>query len=309
MTLVQLEYILAVDTHRHFARAAEACYITQPTLSMQIHKLEDALGIMIFDRSKQPVVPTEIGRLIIEQARVIVNESRKISEIIQDQKDEISGEIRMGIIPTVAPYLLPLFITQFIAKYPNVHISVEELVTAEIMQKLKQDQLDLGILVTPSKEQGIQEEPLYYEAFTAYVAEDHPLYHKSSINTEDLEQEGIWLLNEGHCFRNQVMQLCNKSQSSSNGLAYQSGSLEALRKIVDMYHGFTLLPELATLDLSKTALKKVRKFNEPVPTREVSLVMHRSFLKQKIVKALKSEIMAALPVEIRERKEPAVIDW
>ncbi|MCG8321074.1 MAG: hydrogen peroxide-inducible genes activator [Cytophagales bacterium] len=311
MTLIQLEYIVAVDTYRHFAKAAEKCFITQPTLSMQIQKLEDSLGVIIFDRSKHPVIPTEIGQTIIKQARVVLNESKKIQEIIDDEKHELVGEIRLGVIPTLSPYLLPLFINTFVEKYPKVNVLVEEFLTSQIIKRLKNDLLDIGLVVTPLKEQGILEKPLFYEEFYAYVSSLHPLSEQEVLTTHDIDVNDLWLLNEGHCFREQALNLCGAYQEKPKNehFRYESGSLEALRKIVDQRRGLTLLPELAVYDLSVNNKKKLRPFVAPAPVREVSLIMHRSFLKRKIVEALFKEIIDSLPPEMAGRKQKNVINW
>ncbi len=311
MTLIQLEYIIAVDNYRHFAKAAEKCFITQPTLSMQIQKLEDSLGVMIFDRSKHPVIPTEIGQSIIQQARLIISETKKIKEIIDNEKKELIGDIRIGIIPTLSPYLVPLFVSEFVTKYPKVTIHIEELLTAQIIDKLKNDILDIGLVVTPINESGLIEKPLFYEEFYAYVASNHALSKRESVTNESIDVKDLWLLNEGHCFRDQALNLCGdyRDQHKNDHFSYESGSLEVLRKIVDQGNGITLLPELATLDIPKEHKSKLKPFTKPVPVREVSLVMHRSFLKRKIVEALMEEIINTLPKEMKSKKEKAVINW
>lgn len=311
MTLIQLEYIIAVDTYRHFAKAAQKCFITQPTLSMQIQKLEESLGVIIFDRSKHPVMPTDIGQAIIRQARVIVSESKVIKEIIDNEKQEITGEVRLGVIPTLSPYLLPLFITNFVQKNPKVNIHIEELLTSQIIDKLKNDIIDIGLIVTPVNESGLIEWPIFYEEFYAYIASNHPLFKNKTIASGDIDVKDLWLLNEGHCFRDQALKLCGAylSQDKNDQFSYESGSLEVLRKIVDQGNGITLLPELATFDLPEENKIKLRPFTPPVPVREVSLVMHRSFLKRKIVEALMEEIVGSLPENMKSKKEKAVINW
>ncbi|MCC5920529.1 MAG: LysR family transcriptional regulator [Cyclobacteriaceae bacterium] len=299
MTITQLEYVLAVNVHRHFAKAANACFITQPTLSMQINKLEDELGVLIFDRSRQPVRPTALGEKIIEQAKRVVAESKKIKEVIEMEKEEVNGNLHIGIIPTLAPYLLPLFISNFIKKYPAVNLQIEEMQTQDIIKKLKDDQLDIGLLVTPLNEKGIIEKPLFLETFYAYTAENNDLYKKSRIKGDEVDPEEMWILSDGHCFRNQMLNICNPNNNSGSGtfkhLKYESNSLESLKRMVDKHGGYTLLPQLATIDMSKEDQKKIRPFEEPMPVREVSMVVHRSFLKQKLVESLKKEILDALP--------------
>ena len=311
MTLVQLEYLVAVDTHRHFATAAEHCFVTQPTLSMQLQKLEDALGVQLFDRSRVPVRPTEIGKEIIAQARVILAESKKIQEIVQDQKQELSGELKIGVIPTLAPYLIPLFITGFLEKHPNVHITVQELLTDQITEKLKLELLDVGLLVTPLEDKSIREIPLFYEAFVSYINPDHPLAQNKTIKPEQLDMDELWVLNEGHCFRSQVLNICNRSNqpktSQSHNFDYKSGSLETLKRIVETQHGLTLLPELSVMDMPEQKRQLIHAFQDPQPLREVSLAVHRSFLKKKLIETLQQEIISSLPEEIRNRKKEKVI--
>lgn len=302
MTLSQLDYIVAVDTHRHFATAADHCHVTQPTLSMQIQKLEDELGILIFDRSKQPVIPTEAGQAVLAQAREVLRAARRIPEIVNESKNDFQGDLKIGIIPTLAPYLLPYFIGEFIGKYPAISVQIQEMVTEQIIERLRNGLIDVGLVVTPLLENGITEIPLFQEPFVVYTSESHPLSTVSQISPADLHSEGLWLLTEGHCFRNQVIDICgaDRKNNSNTILRYETGSLETLIKLIEKQNGFTLLPYLATLDMDEARSARIRPFNEPVPVREVSLVMHRSFLKRKLINALKHEILAHLPKELME---------
>jgi LysR family hydrogen peroxide-inducible transcriptional activator len=300
MTLSQLDYIVAVDTYRHFATAAEACHITQPTLSMQIQKLEDELGVLVFDRSKQPVVPTETGQAILIQARDVLRMARRIPEIVSESKDNFRGDFRIGIIPTLAPYLLPYFIGEFMAKYPAVSIQIQEMVTEQVVERLRNGLIDVGLVVTPLSENGITEIPLFQEPFVLYAAESNPLLDKKMIAPTDLPADGLWLLTEGHCFRNQVMNLCgaDRQANGTSALRYETGSLETLIKLIDKQGGYTLLPYLATPDMDIQRRARLRPFTAPRPVREVSLVMHRSFLKRKLINTFKAEILAHLPEEL-----------
>lgn len=300
MTLTQLDYIVAVDTYRHFATAAEACHVTQPTLSMQIQKLEDELGILVFDRSKQPVVPTETGQAVLAQARDVLRAAKRIPEIVSESKEDFRGDFRIGIIPTLAPYLLPYFIGDFIGKYPTVSVHIQELVTEQVLEKLRNGLIDVGLVVTPLDENGITEIPLFQEPFVAYAADSNPLLKKDTISSTDLLSDGLWLLTEGHCFRTQVMNLCgaDRHPNGKTTLRYETGSLETLIKLIDKQDGFTLLPYLATLDMDAARQSRLRPFDAPSPVREVSIVMHRSFLKRQLINALKQEILTHLPPEI-----------
>jgi LysR family hydrogen peroxide-inducible transcriptional activator len=311
LTLVQLEYIVALDTHRHFAIAAENCFVTQPTLSMQVQKLEESLGVQLFDRDKHPIEPTAIGVKIILQAKHILNESKKIKEIINDEKNELAGDITIGVIPTLAPYIIPLFISSFIDKHPKVNVKVSEQVSENLIDLLKKEKIDIGLIVTPVNDVSLTEYPIFYEEFLAYVSHHHKLFSESTIKPSTLDTDGLWILNEGHCFRNQTLDICNVNQpnSYSKRLKYESGSLETLKRLVDKQGGFTLLPELVSYDLDKNDRSKLRRFQDPVPTREVSLLVKKSFLKRKIVEAIHNEILINLPATLKGQKKGKIIRW
>lgn len=309
MTFVQLEYIVAVDTYRHFATAAGHCFVTQPTLSMQVQKLEEELGLKIFDRSKQPVIPTETGREIIEQARRILGEKQLITEIVQEKKGILSGELRIGIIPTLAPYLLPLFIQGFTTKYPQIKLVVNELTTEMVIARLREGRIDVGILVTPLQETGIREQVLFYEELLAYVSRKNVAYKKTYMLPQDIDPNKLWLLEEGHCFRSQIVRLCELRKASREGshFDYEAGSLETLRRMVELNDGITILPELAAMDLTSRQQQLIRHFRRPAPMREVSLVVHRDFVKQRLVQVLHQEIIRAIPDKIRQNKNQNVV--
>jgi LysR family hydrogen peroxide-inducible transcriptional activator len=308
MTLVQLEYIVAVDTYRSFVGAAEKCFVTQPTLSMQVQKLEEMLNVKIFDRSKQPVVPTEIGSQIIAQSRIILQESLKIKEIINSQQQDIVGELRIGIIPTVAPYLLPQVISGMMEKYPELKLLIWEYTTEDIIHHLKTGVLDCGILATPLGDPNTDELPLYYESFVTYISKNSKLFKKKNIDPDDLEEENIWLLNEGHCMRSQVLNICRTTKDNRlQGLTYNTGSVETLIRMVDRNDGATLVPELALSELSNKQLTKVRTFKSPEPVREISLVTHKNFIKKRMLNAFKEEILAVIPKAMKQRKKKDII--
>ncbi len=311
MTLIQFEYIVALDKHRHFAKAAEACFVTQPTLSMQIQKMEDLLGIKIFDRNKHPIEPTELGRKVISQAKIVLQESKKIGDIVDEEKNDIAGELKIGIIPTLSPYLLPLFVNEYLQQNPLVKIVVEELVTEDILQKLKNDQLDIGLLVTPVNDSVLIEKPIFREEFFAYVNFRHKLYEKEKVDSADIKKQDLWLLNEGHCFRSQVLNICNQDMMPDDNrhLRFESGSLEALKRLVDRHGGVTLLPELATLDLDQNSKKKLKAFNNPKPLREISMIFHKGFMRRKLAESVYKSILQSIPPLLNIEKEGNVIDW
>tara|TARA_R110002096_G_scaffold28177_1_gene85499 strand:- start:409 stop:1344 length:936 start_codon:yes stop_codon:yes gene_type:complete len=309
MTIQQLEYILAVEKFRHFGNAAESCFVTQPTLSAQVNKLEKELGIILFDRSKMPVIPTEIGERVIEQAKRVVLESKGIYELVAEIKGEVGGIIKIGIIPTIAPYLLPLFIRNFIQRYPKVLLEVQEMVTEDITSRLRNDELDLGIVVSPLHEGGIIEKPIFYEKFYVYLSNGHPLLKEEKVAAENIPAEDLWVLQQGHCFRDQVLNLCDKSKFQRKNFHYESGSLEGLKNMVDRYTGITLLPELATENLSEEEKSRLRPFAGDPPVREISLIRTRSFLKQKLVALLFEEIQSAIPKHMQANKNGRLVNF
>jgi LysR family transcriptional regulator, hydrogen peroxide-inducible genes activator len=310
MTIVQLEYIVAVDTYRSFVVAAEKCFVTQPTLSMQVQKLEDTLGVKLFDRSKQPVTPTEIGVDIIQQARVLLGESEKIKEIISDKQRDLSGELKVGIIPTIAPYILPKVIKGFIERYPQVKLVVWEQTTEQIIQRLKLGTLDCGILSTPLRESALKEIPVFYENFVAYASKNSKLSKRKNITPDDIDMEEIWVLNEGHCMREQVLNICQRRKSTQGfqHFEYNTGSVETLKRMVEQNNGATILPELALADMSEKQMEKVRYFKSPEPAREVSIVIQKNFLKRRMIEALKNEILELVPKRMRTKKKKEVME-
>lgn len=309
MTITQLEYIIALDNHRHFATAADSCFVTQPTLSMQVQKLEDELNSKLFDRSKQPVIPTEIGEEIILQARKIIHEVKIMEQLIKDKQGLFQGELRIGIIPTLAPYLLPLFLQNFLNKYPDIRIKVKEMTTDTIIESLKSGKIDAGLLVTPLQDNSIKEYPLFYEELVAYVSKKNTAFKKTYVLADDIDLKELWLLEEGHCFRSQIVNLCElkKLSKHQSHFEYEAGSVETLRKMVEMNNGVTILPEMATLDFTVKQMNMVRHFKAPVPVREVSLATHRDYVKKKLVDVLKQEIMSAIPNKIRLNKNENLV--
>jgi LysR family hydrogen peroxide-inducible transcriptional activator len=291
MTITQLQYVLAVAEYKNFTLAAEKCFVTQPTLSMQVQKIEEELGILIFDRSKKPIQLTDIGQKIVNQAKNIVNESGRIKDIVDQQKGFIGGEFRLGIIPTIMPTLLPMFLNNFIKKYPKVKLIIEELNTDEVILKLKNGHLDAAIAATPLEEEKLKEIVLYFEPFVAYIPENHSISQKTEIEIEDLNIDEILLLQDGHCFRDGILNLCKNKEMTDNGhFQLESGSFETLIKLADEGLGTTLLPYLHTLDLKEKDKNKLRHFKEPKPAREVSLVFPKTELKIHIIDALRSTI-------------------
>lgn len=310
ITLTQLEYIVAVDTYRHFGQAAESCFITQPTLSMQIKKLEEDLEIIIFDRSKHPLLPTDVGQRIIDQARIVLKQSEEINNIVKDHKNQVSGLIRIGIIPTMAPYILPAFIGNYKKKYPNILIKVYEQTTDNIINLLHKDLIDVGILATPLHEEKINEKPVFYEEMLIYTHPSHPLHKQAEITPKDIAIPDLWLLSDGHCFRDQVINLCSYAGGSDSQLPFQfeAGSLETLMNIVDREGGITLIPELAKEGMSEKRMANVRSFTSIKPLREVSLVYSRHFAKHKLINLLWREMRECFPADWHKAERGTVVE-
>ena len=295
MTITQLKYVLAVAEHQNFTKAAQKTFVTQPTLSMQIQKLEEELDILIFDRSKKPIELTSVGKKIVNQAKNIVNESERMQDVVDQEKGFIGGEFKLGIIPTVMPTLLPMFLKTFTNRYPKVHLKIEELTTDEIIHKIKDGHLDAAIAATPLNHEKIKERVLYYEPFVGYIPESHRLHSKGKIESSDLDLSDILLLEDGHCFRDGVINLCKASKlHTGDSFQLESGSFETLIKLSNEGLGMTLLPYLHTLDISEVQKKHLHYFTEPSPAREVSIIYNKSELKLQIITALYDVIAAVI---------------
>lgn len=308
MTLQQLEYIVALDTHRHFVTAADSCFVTQPTLTLQIKKLENEMGTLIFDRSKHPIEPTKTGRQVINMARQILREVNSLKDYVNTEKDNLSGTFRIGVIPTVAPYLMPRFLKHFSDNNPKISLKVREIESEQIIHDIKHDLLDIGIMATPLEESNIREIPLYNEAFLLYIAQQHPLYARKAVTPEDLPENGLWLLNQGHCLRDQVLSICNQRKTSKiENITYESGSIETLRNLVKSHMGYTLVPELSVIDLKDDF--RIKRFEKPEPTREISLVVHKGFSKEAVLENLRDSIMKNIPDSFVKAKKINRIRW
>jgi LysR family hydrogen peroxide-inducible transcriptional activator len=292
MTLQQLQYIVALDEHRHFVRAAASCFVTQPTLTMQVRKLEEEMEVELFDRRVQPIKPTAIGRQIVEQARVVLREADQLRALVDELHVGLNGRYRIGVIPTLAPYLLPLFLPGFAQEHPEVRLVLDERKTSRILKGLRKGDLDLGILVTPVNAPDIEEIPLFNEPFLAYLPKGHPLCRKRRILRDDIRDQPLWVLSEGHCFREQMLSLCDRPSAGGNdNLLYESGSIETLKRMVQEGSGLTLVPELSIIDKDP----HVRRFTDPEPVRQVSLVARRPFQRRRLVEALRAAIRASVP--------------
>ncbi|MFW0739859.1 LysR substrate-binding domain-containing protein [Flavobacterium sp. T12S277] len=309
MNIQQLEYIIAVDKYRHFLKASQACYITQATLSGMIKKLEEELNVVLFDRSKHPVVPTDVGKKIVAQAKIALRETNRIKEIVTEDSGDIKGVIKIGIIPSLAPYLLPLFIADFTNTYKDIKVIINEMTTEKIKQKLKEGFIDVAILALPMKDKELIEDTLFFEEFFHYGELNANSCKKKFILPKDINLNKLLLLEEGHCLRDQILNLCELRVKDSKDLRieYQSGSIETLKLMVDLNLGSTILPELSLLTLDAKQKEKLNSFSAPSPVREIGLVCYSNYVKKNLIKALKKCILDAIPDKVLTKKDICIV--
>ncbi|WP_455673083.1 hydrogen peroxide-inducible genes activator [Phocaeicola sp.] len=298
MNLQQLEYILAVDELRHFAKAAEYCNVTQPTLSAMIQKLEDELDAKIFDRGVQPVQPTLIGKKIIEQARIAVHQASLIKDLVKEEEQSLNGIFRIAVLPTIAPYLLPRFFPQVMELYPALDIRMIEMKTKNCLAALQAGGVEAAIIAGPAEGKDFLSTPLYYESFFGYVSSKESLFKKEVIRSSEISGEKLWLLDEGHCFRDQLMRFCQLKPAQSCQIAYKLGSMETFMRMVESGKGMTFIPGLAVLQLSEEQKKLVRPFAIPRPTRQICIITRTDFVRHAVLAMLTDKIKAALPKEM-----------
>ncbi len=301
MTLLQLRYIVALDKYRHFRLAAEACHVAQPSLSAQVQKLEENLGVILFDRSLRPIEPTEIGREVLEHARLVLAEVERLESLVQERTGEMSGELRVGILSTLAPYLLPAVMTSFSERYPDVALDVQEMRSDEIIDAIRRDILDVGLIASNVSATDLNEVPLFEESLVGYVSRGHPLYERREIRVQDLDPDSVWVMRRGHCYRDLVMNLFPEPEpdrSHSGGIKFESGNLETLQRLVDRGHGMTLLPWLAVSGERSFAPESVRPFKGKAPSRVIRLVHSRVLVKKQLVRALINEVAGAVRADL-----------
>ena len=302
MTLLQLTYAVALDRHGHFGRAAEACHVTQPALSAGLQKLEAELGVVLFDRAAHPIEPTEVGRAVVAQARQVLAEAERLEDLVSEATGELAGELRVGILSTLAPYLIPLVIGQFARRYPGVELVFEELVAETISDHVRRDLLDAGLVATPPPVRGVEEVPLFEEPLVGYVAPGHRLYDQDAIGVEDLSPDDVWVMREGHCFRDQALALLARGagRPDAKAVQFESGNLETLQRIVDRGFGMTLLPWLAVQGRGSHEPASVRPFRAPPPSRPVRLVYATTLVRRQLVRAFAAEVARAAAADLPE---------
>lgn len=302
MTLQQFEYIIAVDRLKSFTKAAEHCRVTQPTLSAMIQKLEEELDTRIFDRTQQPVRPTPVGTLIIKQAHEVLVQANHIKNLIAEEKNSFTGVFRLGILPTIAPYLLPRFVPQLMKKYPQLDLRMSEMKTSEIKQALLTGDIDAGILANLDGLEEYKMTSLFYEKFYAYVSSESELEKNSVVRTADLANEQLWLLDEGHCFRDQMVRFCQFKSAQASQLAYNLGSLETFMRMVESGKGVTFIPELAVLQMSDCQKELTREFAIPKPTRHIVMLTNKNYIRQTLIEGIANEIKSSVPREMLSLK-------
>jgi len=308
MTIQQLEYIVALDTYRHFVQAADHCFVTQPTLTMQVQKLEHEIGIALFDRTKKPLEPTAAGAPIIARIKSILLEINQLKSYVFNEKERLEGTYRIGIIPTVSPYLLPLFLQDFTTNYPEVNLQIREMQTVHIIEALKNGSLDIGILVTPLLDQHLRELPIYKEPFLVYLNPSNPLLSEKTLEVSQLPGETLMLLEEGHCFREQALRICGaKSELTHRNFTLQSGSIEGLKNLVKKEVGYTLVPYLSVVD--EVDAQYIKRFISPEPSREISIVTHKGFAKELLLEKLGECIQQNLPTALHQLGKSRRISW
>ncbi len=295
MTLQQLEYILALDHFRHFAKAAEHCHVTQPTLSAMIQKLEDELGVKLFDRTCQPIVPTAIGEKLLQQARVVLADARRMSDIIEEEKTTLSGVFRLAVLPTIAPYLLPRFLPALSDTYPFLEVHVSELKTREARSALLTGDVDAALIAEKPTEEWLSGETVCYDQFYGYVSRNEPLFEKSLLRTSELTDRKLWLLDEGHCFRDQLLRFCRMEGARFSQTAYRLGSMETFMRMVESGEGITFIPELAVMQLSDKQKELVRPFAIPAPARQIFLAHSVNYIRRQLIDTLLCEIRKSVP--------------
>lgn len=308
MNIQQFQYVLAVVDSKNFELAAERCFITQSTLSTMIGRFEGEIGIKIFNRKTKPVSVTTEGKQIIDRLRIVISEIESLKNVIQEIKGEMIGELKIGVIPTIAPYLLPLFLSKFASKFPKVKIIVKEMPTAQIRAALKNRTLDVGLLAIPIEDNELVEQELYSEPFLVYDCRGKKKATKISIN--NLDYSKLWLLQEGHCLRTQVYQICEQSSKSPKcniNFEFESGSMDSLLRFTKANEGMTIIPYLASLDFPMEDKRNIVEFKDPIPVRSVGLLTHVFFVKKRLAKELQKIIQDSVLELIPEIKKTDII--
>ena len=297
MTIIQLEYLLAVANCGSFSLAAEHCFVTQPSLSMQVKALEEELGVVLLDRTKKPIIPTAVGEVVLEQAREALRSYKHIHETVAEMRGETAGKMRLGVIPTIAPYLLHKFIPTFVKEFPRVELEIHEMVTADIIEALKRDRIDAALVASGTCGESITEHDLFSDHFYAYISPTHPLFERSNIRIEDIDFKDLILLSRGNCMRDQIFELCQAAHEIPSHFYFESGSLDTLMRMVDCTTCMTIIPEMALEFIPMQHRNRVKSIAKNATSRRVALAVSRTYVKQSIVEALRSTILKCVNQE------------
>lgn len=291
MTIIQLEYLLAVANCGSFSVAAQHCFVTQPSLSMQIKSLEEELGVVLLDRSKKPVIPTEAGEVVLAQTRETLRAYNSIREAVAELKGETSGKLRLGVIPTVAPYLLHKFIPAFARNYPKVELEISEMITSDIVEALKRDRIDAALVASGTCGEGILEQELFNDRFFAYVSPSNSLYERSNIRIEDIDLRELVILSAGNCMRDQIIELCQAKRGLPSHYSFESGSLDTLMRIVDCTSCLTIIPEMAIEYVPSDRRDRLKTLAKGATSRKIAIAVRRTYVKNSIIRALAETIL------------------
>lgn len=294
MTIIQLEYLLSVANCGSFSAAAEHCFVTQPSLSMQVKALEEELGVVLLDRSKKPVIPTEAGEVVLSRARETIKAYNCIRESVAELKGETTGKLRLGVIPTVAPYLLHKFLPAFVRDYPKVELEISEMVTADIVEALRRDRLDAALVAGGTCGEGIAEHELFGDRFFAYVSPNNPLYERSNVRIEDIDLKDLVILSAGNCMRDQVIELCQAKRNMPSHYTFESGSLDTLMRIVDCTSCLTIIPEMAVEYVPADRRDRIKTLAKGATSRKIAVAVRRTYVKNSIIRALTDTVMACV---------------
>ena len=295
MTIIQLEYLLAVANCGSFSQAAEHCFVTQPSLSMQVKALEEELGVVLLDRSKKPVIPTEAGEVVIGKARETLKAYNCIREAVSELKGETAGKLRLGVIPTIAPYLLHKFIPAFVRDYPKVELEISEMITSDIVDAMKHDRIDAALVASGTCGEGITEQELFSDRFYAYVSPENPLFERSNIRIEDIDLKDLVILSPGNCMRDQIIELCQARRSMPSHYTFESGSLDTLMRIVDCTSCLTIVPEMAVEYIPADRRDRLKTIAKGATSRKIAVAVRRTYVKNSIIRALTDTILANVP--------------
>lgn len=316
MSLQQLRYLLALDDCRHFGRAAAHCFVAQPTLTTQFKKLEEELGVSLIDRAASPLRPTVIGEKVIAHARLILDDVEGLKSMLAEENETLAGTYTLGIIPTLAPYLLPLFIKPFATRFPEAQLIVKEMTSEQIIDGLKRKTIDMGLLATPLEEKQLREIVLFYEPFLIYAAEEESILQQHPLLPEHVEQKDLWLLEQGHCFRNQVLNICGATstldapgivaKAGNRPFTFQAGSIETLKNLVRSNLGYTIVPEMSVGPVDAVHTKR---FADPQPAREVSLVVGKYFIRERLIEEMRRVILEVVPENFVKNERFFSVAW